>query len=194
MERITPPEPRRNKDALYEAAGPAAHGAGLRPTGRGDPGPHRRPERIHRARHTRHGRCGISPSGKGEPRPSAHSCNRASVRSSSRPKTRSMRRRPGARSRSDERGAALERRRSAVASSALQLTRPARPGHPAVLAAPRASGPRTPPKGFAVRARHWRNFPSGHLRRADGHGFIQRGRSVGRRAAGRGVPSHGPRA
>ncbi|SLN56798.1 Transposase DDE domain protein [Falsiruegeria litorea R37] len=64
MERIPPPKPRRNEDALCQTAGPAAHGAGLRPTGRRAPGPHRRPERLHRARHTRHGSCEISPSGE----------------------------------------------------------------------------------------------------------------------------------
>src|SRR5690606_15550757 len=52
------------QDALCETAGPAAHGARLRPTGRRDPGPHRCPERLHRARHTRHGSCGISLSGE----------------------------------------------------------------------------------------------------------------------------------
>ncbi|SDF61196.1 hypothetical protein SAMN04488105_13521, partial [Salipiger thiooxidans] len=52
MERIPPPEPRRDQDALCETAGPAAHGTGLRPTGRRAPSPHRRPERLHRARHT----------------------------------------------------------------------------------------------------------------------------------------------
>src|SRR5690606_18899246 len=64
MEWIPPPKPRRDKDALYQVAGPAAHGTGLRPTGRRTPGPHRRPERLHRARNTRHGSCGISPSGE----------------------------------------------------------------------------------------------------------------------------------
>lgn len=63
-ERIAPPKPRFDEDALYEVAGPAAHGAGLRPTGRGTPAPYRRPERLHRARHTRYGNSGISPSGK----------------------------------------------------------------------------------------------------------------------------------
>jgi hypothetical protein len=53
MERIPPPEPRRDEDALCETAGPAAHGTGLRPSGRRTPGPHRRSERLHRARHIR---------------------------------------------------------------------------------------------------------------------------------------------
>src|SRR5690606_25389166 len=64
MERISPPKPRRDEDALREAAGPAAHGSGLRPSGRPAPGPHRRPERLHRARHTCHGSRGISLSGE----------------------------------------------------------------------------------------------------------------------------------
>ena len=64
MERIPPPKPRRNQDALCQAAGPAPHGAGLRPSGRGVPGPCRRPERLHRARHPRHGGRGISLSGE----------------------------------------------------------------------------------------------------------------------------------
>ena len=57
MERIPPPESRRDEDALCETAGPVAHGTGFRPSGR-------HPERLHRARHTRHGNCGISPSGE----------------------------------------------------------------------------------------------------------------------------------
>ena len=78
MERIPPPEPRRNEDALREAAGPAPHGTGLRPAGRRTPDPHRRPEQLQCARHTRHRGRGISLSGeKGEPRPSADLCNRA---------------------------------------------------------------------------------------------------------------------
>ena len=76
MERIPPPKPRRDKDALCEVAGAAPYGAGLRPSARRTPGPHRRPERLHRPRHTRHGSCGIGPSGKGEPRPSPDLCNR----------------------------------------------------------------------------------------------------------------------
>src|SRR6056297_1371913 len=54
MERIPPPERRRDEDASCQTAGPAAHGAGLRPTGRRAPDPHRRPERRHRARQARH--------------------------------------------------------------------------------------------------------------------------------------------
>ena len=69
MERVSPPEPRRDvrrirkqsgglfsrrSDALRQTAGPAPHGAGLRPSGRGVPGQGGRPERFHRARHTPH--------------------------------------------------------------------------------------------------------------------------------------------
>ena len=64
MERIPPSEPRRDEDALCKAAGPAAHGTGLRPPGRRASGPYRRPERLHRARHTRHRARGMSPSGE----------------------------------------------------------------------------------------------------------------------------------
>lgn len=64
MERVPPPEPRRDKDALRETAGPAAHGTGLRPSGRRTPSPHRRTERLHRARHPCHRGRGISPSGE----------------------------------------------------------------------------------------------------------------------------------
>ncbi len=74
--RIPPPEPRRDHDALHETAGPAAHGAGLRPPGRRTPGPHSCPERLHCARHTYHTSRGMSLAGKGDPRPSADLCNR----------------------------------------------------------------------------------------------------------------------
>ncbi len=63
MERIPPPEPRRNQDALRETAGSAPHGAGLRPSGCGVPGSCRRPERLHRARHPCHKGLGIGLSG-----------------------------------------------------------------------------------------------------------------------------------
>jgi len=77
MERLPPPKPRRNEDALCETAGAAPHGTGLRPTGHGASGPHRRSERLHCARHPCHRAGGISLSGKGEPRPLANLCNRA---------------------------------------------------------------------------------------------------------------------
>lgn len=64
MEWVLPPKPRRNEDALCQTTGPATLGAGLRPTGRRDPGPHRRPEWVYRARHTRHGSCRISHAGE----------------------------------------------------------------------------------------------------------------------------------
>ena len=60
MERIPPPKPRRNQDALCETAGSAPHGARLRPSGRRVPGSCRRSERLHRARHLRHEGHGIS--------------------------------------------------------------------------------------------------------------------------------------
>ncbi len=65
MERIPPPKPRRDEEALRETAGPATHGTGLRPPGRRPSGPHRRPERLHRARHPCHRALRISPSGEG---------------------------------------------------------------------------------------------------------------------------------
>src|SRR5690606_37401148 len=64
MERLSPPKPRRNEDALCETAGSAPHGAGLRPPGRGVPDPCRRPERLHRTRHTRNSSRGMTPSGE----------------------------------------------------------------------------------------------------------------------------------
>ena len=54
MERKPRPEPRRDKYALCQTAGTAAHGTGLRPSGHRTPSPHRRPERLHRARYTCH--------------------------------------------------------------------------------------------------------------------------------------------
>jgi hypothetical protein len=60
MEWIPPPVPRRDEHVLFETAGPAAHGKGLRPKGRRALGPHRRPEQLHRARNLGHRGCGIS--------------------------------------------------------------------------------------------------------------------------------------
>ena len=54
MERLSPPEPRRNQNALCETAGSAPHGAGLRSSGVRVPSPRGRPERLHGPRHTRH--------------------------------------------------------------------------------------------------------------------------------------------
>ena len=76
MERLSPPKPRRDQDALRQAAGSAPVRTRLRPTGRGVPGPCRRPERLHRARYAHHGSRRIGLSGKGT-RPSADLCNRA---------------------------------------------------------------------------------------------------------------------
>ncbi len=49
MERIPLQEPRRNEDALFETAGAAPHGSGLRPPGCGTPGPYRRFGRVSEA-------------------------------------------------------------------------------------------------------------------------------------------------
>src|SRR6056297_1216133 len=64
MERIPPPKPRRDEDALREAVGAEPHGARLRSPGRRTPGPSRRAERLHRTRHTCHRARGISASGE----------------------------------------------------------------------------------------------------------------------------------
>jgi hypothetical protein len=54
MERLSPPEPRRDKDALRQTTGPTPGRPGLRPSGCRVPNPCGRPERLHSARHTRH--------------------------------------------------------------------------------------------------------------------------------------------
>ena len=64
MERLSPPEPCRYENALFETAGSAPHGAGLRPSGRGVPDEGGRPERLHRTRHPCHEDRGIGLSGK----------------------------------------------------------------------------------------------------------------------------------
>jgi len=51
MERLPPPEPCRDENALCKTAGSAPHGAGLRPPGRGVPGSCCCAEQLHRARH-----------------------------------------------------------------------------------------------------------------------------------------------
>ena len=66
MERLSPPEPRRDQDALRQTTWPAADRPGLQPSGRRVPGPCRRAERLHRARHTHHGSRGMSLSGERE--------------------------------------------------------------------------------------------------------------------------------
>ncbi|SEN99510.1 hypothetical protein SAMN05216227_10381, partial [Pseudorhodobacter antarcticus] len=63
MERLSPPKPRRNKDALCQTAGSAPYGAGLRPSGRGVPSSCCRPERLHHSRHAHYRSRGISLSG-----------------------------------------------------------------------------------------------------------------------------------
>ena len=55
MERIPPPNSRRDENTLCRTVGPAAHDPGIRPSGRRTAAPHRCPERIYRARRTRHG-------------------------------------------------------------------------------------------------------------------------------------------
>jgi hypothetical protein len=60
----SPPKPRRDEDALREAAGTEPHGTPLRSPGRRAAGPRRCAERLHRARHTDHGPDRISPSGE----------------------------------------------------------------------------------------------------------------------------------
>jgi hypothetical protein len=61
MERLSPPKPCRNQNALCETAGPTPERTGLRPSGRRVPRPRRRPQRLHRARHTHHRARRISP-------------------------------------------------------------------------------------------------------------------------------------
>ena len=77
MERLPPPKPRRNQDALRQAPGPAPVSTQLRPIGRRVPGPCRRPERLHRPGHAHHRGRGVGLSGEGELRPSPDLCNRA---------------------------------------------------------------------------------------------------------------------
>ncbi len=63
MEWVSPPEPRRDKDALRQTAGPTAHGARLRSPSRRAPSPHSHSERLYRARNTRHRGRRMSPLG-----------------------------------------------------------------------------------------------------------------------------------
>ena len=51
MARLPPPKLRRHENALCETSGPAPHGPGLRPTGRGVTSLRRRPEQLYRPRH-----------------------------------------------------------------------------------------------------------------------------------------------
>lgn len=64
MERLPPPKPRRDEDALREALGAEPHGTRLRSLGCRNPSPSRRAQRLHRARHTCHGAHGISVPGE----------------------------------------------------------------------------------------------------------------------------------
>jgi hypothetical protein len=54
LERIPPPKPRRNEDALHETTWPIADGEGLLSAGCRNPRPHRRPKPLHGSWHTRH--------------------------------------------------------------------------------------------------------------------------------------------
>jgi hypothetical protein len=54
MERLSPLKPRREQDALRQAAGPAPHREGIRSSGRRVPDPRGHDERQHCARHPRH--------------------------------------------------------------------------------------------------------------------------------------------
>lgn len=60
MERMSPPKGGRDNNALRQTAGPAPHGARLRPPVRGVPGPCCRAGWRHRARHPCHGSRGAS--------------------------------------------------------------------------------------------------------------------------------------
>ncbi len=63
MERLSPPKPRREQDALRQTPGSAPLRTPVRPSGRRVPGPCCRPQWLHRARHPRHGSRGMSLSG-----------------------------------------------------------------------------------------------------------------------------------
>src|SRR5690606_36476792 len=64
MERLPPPEPCRDENALCQTPGSAPHGARLRSPGGRVPGPCCRAERLHRARHPSHEGRRISLSGR----------------------------------------------------------------------------------------------------------------------------------
>ncbi len=64
LDRLSPPKPRRDEDALREAAGAKPQGARVRSSGRRTPDPRCRSERLHRARHTHHRTRRISASGE----------------------------------------------------------------------------------------------------------------------------------
>ncbi len=77
VERIPPPKPRRDEDALRQTAWSERDGPRLRSPSRRDPNPCSHPQRLHCARHTRNCCPCINPSGKGEFRPQADLCNKA---------------------------------------------------------------------------------------------------------------------
>jgi hypothetical protein len=64
MERLPPPKPRRDQNALRQTPGSASHGAKLRPSGCGVPGSCCRPERLHGTGHPCNKGRGIGPSGR----------------------------------------------------------------------------------------------------------------------------------
>ena len=67
---ISSAKPRRNQDALRQAAGPAPVRPGFRPSGRRVPGACCRPQRLNSARHAHHRGCRIGlPGERGSPAP-----------------------------------------------------------------------------------------------------------------------------
>jgi hypothetical protein len=64
MERISPPKPRRDENALRQTPGPTPRGARIRPSGGRIPNPDCRAQRLHRTGHTRHRGRGMSLSGE----------------------------------------------------------------------------------------------------------------------------------
>ncbi len=64
VERIPPPKPCRNQDALHQAPRPIRDGAGLRPAGRRNPNPRCRAKSLHSSGHTCHRARRISLSGE----------------------------------------------------------------------------------------------------------------------------------
>ncbi len=62
-DRLPPPQPRRDKDALCETSRSTPLGARLRPSGCGDPNPGSHPKRLHSDWHTTYRRCRLNPFG-----------------------------------------------------------------------------------------------------------------------------------
>ena len=63
VERISPPQPCRNQDALCETTWSAPLGAGLQSASCGDPNPRCDPKRLHSSWHTAYRRRRLNPSG-----------------------------------------------------------------------------------------------------------------------------------